>query len=281
MATAAELPKAQFRSPLRLGNKDDGLAYYIFNPEGTESVLFLHGAMTGAPDWDAVIPHFSKQYHLIVPDVPFHNNSMDMKLDNPAVDTAGVLRDLIKNEGRQGQAHIVGLSMGSHIGRRLAVQCPEVVQTCFLSGYHSLNFDWMPWKNCLLYIIGAVEYVGSYIPKSWIDGIEPTTETTTPHTMEHLKKVWTIVVDEGLKDKSWRARTLVVAASKGGLIPTNDSIPEARKLALLGQQENPETTVVQNKGMRHAWNRQDPKTFAEATMCWIQNRPLPDGFEPI
>jgi hypothetical protein len=91
-----------------------------------------------------------------------------------------------------------------------------------------------------------------------------------------------LVFDNGdVSNKPWRARTLVVAATKGGLIPSNDSIKNARELALLGHQGNPETRVVQNKRMRHAWSRQDPKLFAEAVVCWIENKSLPDGFEPI
>lgn len=252
---------------MRLGNKDDGLAYYVFNPEGTESVLFLHPAMAGAPEWDIVIPHFSKQYHLLVPDLPLHNKSTNIKLRNAALDTGDLLRDFLKSEAKQGQAHVVGSSLGAHIGRRLAVQCPEVVKTCFLSGYNRVDWNWMPWKNYLPYIIYALEYVGSKIPKSWVDGIEHSTDTTTPLDLEHFKKVWALVSDEDVRDKPWGARTLLVAATKGGLIPTNDTIKDARELALLGQQENPETTAVQNKRMRHAWSRQDPELFAEASHC--------------
>src|ERR1700761_5009737 len=283
MATSVEPPKVQFSSPLRLGNKDDGLAYYIFNPEGTESVLLLHCGMTGAPEWDTVIPHFSKQYHLIVPDIPLHNSSTNVKLENAAIDTGNLLRDLIRSEAKQGRANVVGLSIGAHIGWRLAVQCQEEVKTCFLSGYNRVNsIPWIPWKNYLPHIIFAVEYIGSKIPKTWIDEIEHSTDTTTPHTLEHFKKVWTLIMDDrDILDKSWKARTLLVAAAKGGLIPTNDSIQDARELALLGQHENPETTAVQNKRMRHAWNRQDPRMFAEAVMSWIESKPLPSGFESI
>jgi pimeloyl-ACP methyl ester carboxylesterase len=280
MATPADLSKVQFGTPLRVDNKDDGLAYHVFNAEGTESVLLLHGAMTGAPEWDLVIPHFSEQYQLLVPDLPLHNNSKDMKLENASTDTGIALRDLIKSTAKGGQAHVVGMSMGAHIGRRLAVQCPDVVKTCFLSGYK--RFDTLPFQNYLPHIVAAVETVASKIPKSWMDGIEHTTGTTTPHDFSHFKKVWNLVTDDGdVRDKPWKARTLVVAASKGGLIPTNDSIKDAKELASLAQQENPESRAVQNKRMRHGWIRQDPKLVAEAAMCWIESEPLPNDFETI
>jgi hypothetical protein len=56
---------------------------------------------------------------------------------------------------------------------------------------------------------------------------------------------------------------------------------DARELALLAHQENPESAAVQNKRMRHGWIRQDPQLVAEAVMCWVESRSLPDGFEPI
>ena len=140
----------------------------------------------------------------------------------------------------------------------------------------------MPLQKYLPHIVAAVETLGSKIPKSWMDGIEHTTGTTTPHDFSHFKKVWCMVTDDGdVRDKPWKARTLVVAASKGGLIPTNDSTKDARELALLAQQKNPESTAVQNKRMRHGWIRQDPQLVAEAVMCWIESKLLPDGFEPI
>jgi hypothetical protein len=84
-----------------------------------------------------------------------------------------------------------------------------------------------------------------------------------------------------VRDIPWEARTLVVAASKGGLIPTNDSTENARELAQLAKMRNPESAAVQNKSMRHGWIRQDPKLVAEAVMCWIESMPLPDSFEPL
>ncbi|KAJ4292726.1 hypothetical protein N0V90_009389 [Kalmusia sp. IMI 367209] len=283
MATSTDQAKAHFSSPIRLGGKDNGLAYHIFNAEGTESIIFLHGAGTGAPEWDIIIPHFSKHYHLLVPDLPLHNKSTDVELDDAAKDTGDLLRDLIKSEAKQGQVHVVGLSLGAYIGRRLAVQCPEVVRTCFLSGFNRVDIDWLPLplRKCLPHLVYGVEYVGSKIPRNWVDGIEHTDNCTTSHNFSHFKKIWALIDDEDMRDKAWRARTLMVAGTKGGLIPTNDSIKDAQYLASLAHQENSETIAVQNKTMRHAWNRQDPKLFAEAVMCWIESKPLPKGFEPI
>ncbi|KAL1606728.1 hypothetical protein SLS60_004135 [Paraconiothyrium brasiliense] len=276
-------PKAQFSSPSRLGGSENGLAYHIFNPSGTESVLLLHGAGTGAPEWNLVIPHFPQDYHLLVPDLPLHNDSKNVGLRNIAKDTSNLLARLVTGESKGGQVHVVGLSLGAHVGRRLAVQHPAVVRSCLLSGYARLDFDWMPLalRNYVPHLIYGVEHLGLLIPKSWMDNIEHTDQTTTSHAFANFKKIWEMVIDEDMKEKPWGARTLMVAATKGGLIPTNDSVKDAQYLAELGRKGNDDTSAVQNRKMRHAWNRQDPELFAEAAMCWIESTSLPAGFEPI
>lgn len=115
-----------------------------------------------------------------------------------------------------------------------------------------------------------------------MDGIEyNTVETSTPHDLAVFKKIWKMLLDGDLKGKSWRARTLVVAATKGGIIPMNDSLRDARWLAALGKEGNPETRAVQCRMMRHAWNRQDERPFAQAVECWVEVKELPDGFKAI
>jgi pimeloyl-ACP methyl ester carboxylesterase len=241
--------------------------------------------MTGAPEWDLVIPHFPPRYHLLVPDIPLHNHSRNLPLDpnHPAADTANLLRDLIAAAATDGVAHVVGVSMGAHIGRRLAVQCPRVVRTCFLSGYSAL--DWIPWKDSLAYIVYAVEYVGAQVPARWIDGIGYATATATPRGFAHFKKVWALIMDAGgedVRERGWEARTLVVAACKGGVVVrTDDSVKDARALGELARRGNGESRVVRNGEMRHAWSRQDPELFARTVVDWIEGRALPDGFEDV
>lgn len=158
------------------------------------------------------------------------------------------------------------------------MQCPEVVKTCFLSGYQRL--DQLPFKKYLPHIVAAVESLAVLIPKTLMDGIENTENITTPKDFATFKKVWEIIMDDvDVRDRPWKARTLVVAASKGGLLPTNDSTKDAKKLALLAQQDNPQSMAVQNKKMRHGWIRQDGRLVAEAVSCWIESKSLPDGFE--
>jgi hypothetical protein len=59
--------------------------------------------------------------------------------------------------------------------------------------------------------------------------------------------------------KPWRSRTLIIVAGKGGLIPSNDNVNAARRLANIGKQGNARIVATIHPAMRHPWPRQDPK----------------------
>ena len=62
----------RFNSAPRHGSATKMMAWHITSSTQKElsRYLLLHGAMTGGPEWDLVIPHFSERYHLLVPDLP-------------------------------------------------------------------------------------------------------------------------------------------------------------------------------------------------------------------
>jgi len=84
---------------------------------------------------------------------------------------------------------------------------------------------------------------------------------------------------ERTEPKPWPARTLIVAATKSGVIPSLDSPEVAKKLAGIGRGGNEGTLAVEHKAMRHPWCRQDPLLFARLVEAWVQGRKLPEGFE--
>lgn len=89
------------------------------------------------------------------------------------------------------------------------------------------------------------------------------------------------VLVEGQEVGPVRARTLVVMGTKGGLVPTGDNVDTAREVAEVLKRGNVESRAVQHRGMRHPWNEQDPKLFAEAVMAWLERSTLPEGVEDI
>jgi hypothetical protein len=75
------------------------------------------------------------------------------------------------------------------------------------------------------------------------------------------------------------ARMLIVAAGKGGIIPSRDHPHDARRLAATGRDRNVETRAVTHPQMRHPWDRQVPLLFAETVRCWVEREKIPLGFE--
>jgi hypothetical protein len=64
--------------------------------------------------------------------------------------------------------------------------------------------------------------------------------------------------------------------------PSFDRVDVVRRLAEICVQDgNPDLRAVQQRGMRHPWNAQDPKLFADAVCALIERRELPDGFEEV
>ncbi len=79
----------------------------------------------------------------------------------------------------------------------------------------------------------------------------------------------------------WPARTLIVAAGKGGIIPSHDHPHDAVKLMEIGRELNAKTVAVTHPEMRHPWNRQDPVLFAKTAQSWFVGEDIPKGFEKL
>ena len=79
----------------------------------------------------------------------------------------------------------------------------------------------------------------------------------------------------------WPARTLIIAAGKGGFIPSSDHPHDALKLAGIGSQANEATIAMTHSELRHPWNRQAPLLFAATVRAWLKGHDLPQGFVPL
>src|ERR1700728_671806 len=113
-------------------SKDETIAYVAHNTLEKTTILLLHGAFSSHFEWDFVIPHLSS-YHLLIPDLPAHGSSMDLGPFSIPYATS-LLAKLIRNEAKNGKAHVVGLSLGGYTGLSLAKDYPELVDVVFVTG---------------------------------------------------------------------------------------------------------------------------------------------------
>ena len=251
------------------------LQYSSYNP-GQPTIVLIHGALVSGLFWDLVIPHLSS-YHLLVPDLPGHGKS---KTISPfSVDlSARLIANLIRTQAN-GPAHIIGHSLGAQIAIRLASTEPDLVNSVFVSGFEI--FPRTALTPYIPYAAWTVSRLENCLPRPLIkwamDGADlPRTDTNTC-TLDLYRQ---ITSPETLAQwpSPWRARTLIVAAGKGGFIPTNDHPHDAVRLMEIGRELNTETAAYTHLGMRHPWNRQAPRLFAETAEAWFERRELPEGF---
>ena len=126
---------------------DIKMYYAIFNKEGKEPVILLHGGFVSSDYWSFEVPLLSKTHKVIIVDSRGHGRSTmsDQPFSyNLMASDVLQLMDYLKIK----KASIVGWSDGGIIGLILAIKYPERVNKLFtfgtnynLSGYKSEPFD--------------------------------------------------------------------------------------------------------------------------------------------
>lgn len=259
---------------------DDLLSHVTFNTSAPTTVLLIHGAFSSSREWDLVTPILSQHYHLLVPDVPGSGSSSHLPFS--VLDATRLLAALIRHSAHSGIAHIIGFSLGSKSAIALATTYPELVDSVFVSGYGV--FPPGSLSTALPYMVWATNRAENLIPRPFIrwlmDGTDVRRTDTNDCTLELCRAIVTPMTTYAWP-KPWKASTLVMAAGKSGFLPTADHAEDAVRLADIGKQGNEDTTAVTHKEMRHPWNRQDPKLFAETARAWFEKRELPAGFERL
>jgi pimeloyl-ACP methyl ester carboxylesterase len=250
------------------------LAHQSINESGDATILFIHGAFGDSDDWDLVVPYLSN-YHVLLPDSPGHGRSSHLSFSIES--SAEHIARLIAAKAVAGRAHVVGHSLGASIAIRLAMNFPDAVLSTFVSGYSDMPISRTPSLPYLFWISNRIENAVLRPVVRWLmDGTDlrrvPGASLSLCTSIAHTDKV---------ELKPWPSRTLIIVAGKGGLIPSNDNVDAARRLAKVGRQGNARTVATIHPAMRHPWPRQDPKLWAETVISWVEERDMPNGFAPL
>src|ERR1019366_1932309 len=146
--TLPDVPQMSQAAESGLAAVDDIKMYYaIFNKEGKEPVILLHGGFGSSDDWGFKVPLLAKTHKVIIVDSGGRGRSTisDQPLSyNLMASDVLKLMDYLKIK----KASIVGWSDGGIIGLIMAIQYPEHVNKLFtfganynLSGYKAEPFD--------------------------------------------------------------------------------------------------------------------------------------------
>ncbi|KAJ6021247.1 hypothetical protein N7540_006751 [Penicillium herquei] len=249
-----------------------------WNPDRPTTIILIHGAFASSTWWDLVIPHLS-QYHILAPDLPGHGKSSDKEFSIQNATT--IITQLIRSHAKDSHAHIVGHSLGARVAIHIAETNPSLVDSVFISGYGSLPQTAL--TPYIPYAVWMTQRLENLVPRSVIrwamDGTDIPRIDTRLGTLRLCQSVMAPTETKG--PMPWNARTCIIVAGKGGLVPSADSRSSAVRLLEIGKLGNKETVAFWHPDMRHPWNRQNPRLFADSVRAWIEGRELPDGFEMI
>ncbi|KAK4610592.1 AB hydrolase superfamily protein [Fulvia fulva] len=233
----------------RLTAEDHGLPCDSVNESNDQTVLLIHGTFGSRDDWDLVIPHLTT-YHLLIPDLPSHGEAQHLKPFSGDY-AADLIVTLIATKAHGSRAHVVGWSLGASIAISLASRHPTVVDSMIMTGYGRLpRTRFTPY---LAYALWTEQRIESMMPRSvirWLtDGADLKPADTKVMTIELNKQIFVDGLSDDAWPSPWPAKTLIIAATKRGIMPTDDNADIARKLAAIGSQKNKETSAVAHPGI--------------------------------
>jgi pimeloyl-ACP methyl ester carboxylesterase len=109
------------------------LYYAVFNEQGPDPVILLHGGMVSSEDWGFEVPRLSKTHRVIVIDSRGHGRS---SMGNQPLSYDLMTADVVQlmDTIHLAKASVVGWSDGGIIGLLLAIQHPERINKLFTFG---------------------------------------------------------------------------------------------------------------------------------------------------
>lgn len=114
--------------------KEESGFKYLETQGGSENLLLLHGLFGALSNFEGIINHFQHTYNVIVPMLPIFDLPIREVSVSGLVDYVSNFVDYKNFE----QAHVLGNSLGGHIGLLFALARPEKVKSVILTGSSGL-----------------------------------------------------------------------------------------------------------------------------------------------
>jgi len=244
-----------------------------------QTIVFIHGAAVSGWMWQMQVSQFS-DYHVLVPDMPQHGRSADVRPFS-IVDAAAAVASLIRSRAHQGRAHVVGLSLGSSIALQLMSQQPELVDHAIVSG---TTVGPIPGTGFMIrfpkpllamakqdFVLGQT-IKALHIPPEFAAQYEQATKQMRPELFVKISRdAHEFRPPDALK--AINVPTLAVAGSK----ETGVNLRATQMIAAL--MPNAQGYLAPNLG--HMWNAQNPQLFNRMVRAWLTDTALPDELLPL
>jgi pimeloyl-ACP methyl ester carboxylesterase len=268
------------------------LAFQSFGSNNAPTIVFLHGGGVGGWMWRPVIKHLP-EYHCLAPDQPEHGGSRAIAPFSIEL-AAEKVAELIRDQAREGKAHLVGLSEGAQIAVQLLATAPERVEKSLVS-------------SALLRPITGMGWAGSPSLLAWMYRLSIPPFLNNDWWIRLNMKYSAGIPDEHYSDfkKSFRETTesefvnLMIANQKFRL-PAGLEKANVPTLALAGKKEYSAmkqsvrdlvsampaakggfANLGKNSSMakEHNWALTAPELFAQTLRAWLEDKQLPTIIE--
>jgi pimeloyl-ACP methyl ester carboxylesterase len=246
---------------------------------GAPAILFLHAIGTSGWMWQQQVAAL-QDFHCLVPDLPGHGQSARQPWVSLAA-TATELAEVVRRHTAQGQAHIVGLSLGSYVGLQLMSARSDVVDHAVLSGLNVLPLPHLFWMNLLGVVLLPVLKTDRMIRMNATGLRVPTAQYAGyRHAARQLSR-----------------RAYLRASSDAGRfqLPPNLADVPCPTLVVAGEHEHvlirqslrvvtqalPNAHARVAPGVGHGWSGENPTLFTQTIQAWITDTPLPADLQTV
>jgi pimeloyl-ACP methyl ester carboxylesterase len=251
------------------------------NAPAEPPIIFLHGLESSHIEFSRVTPFLSKDFDLILVDLPGHSSSkhiLPLTLEN----AANAVSHLVSTKVVGGKAHIVGLSLGGYVGLELARRYPEQVLSLFCTGC-APDSGLRRVVMSQAWLLAGVGIVGSRIANEkmfWAPiGVDPVPGLREVfrenQSMALLTAGYNTIHAFRLEDvgRIEGVRIAIVAGAK------RDSVKDTREAGRVMSSRNPACKAFVVRDAVHLWDVQLPELFAKGVRAWINEFEMPKEFE--
>ncbi|MCJ1393948.1 hypothetical protein MMC18_006825 [Xylographa bjoerkii] len=244
-------------------------------------IVFLHGLSTCQMEFSFTIPFLSRDYDLILVDLPGHSGSRNIlpfTLDN----AVNALSHLVSSKVTGGKAHVVGLSLGGVVALEFARRCPERMLSLFCTGCAPLS-GYREWFISRPRLMAGIEILSGKLTTErtfWsFIGVEPfprlKEEMRRNHSMELLSSGYGACTEMTI-ERVAEIRGVRIAIVAGG---KKDSVEQTREAGKVLANTNPECKAFVVRDAVHLWDLQLPELFAQGIRAWVEGSEMPKEFE--
>ncbi|MFB2586275.1 alpha/beta fold hydrolase [Herbiconiux liukaitaii] len=252
----------------------DGLVAEELGGGGGETLVLLHSSNTAGWMWGPQLEGLAG-HHLLVPDLPGFGSSAGLRWGSVA-QAADRVAELIAEFAPGGQAHLVGLSLGSSVALELAASHPLLVRSVF-AGSAALAPPSVFARVASRVAIGFWES-----PAYWRgtgrsyglagEDLELFVRTGAGIRKETAEQIYR-EVRQGMPAATLARVQAPVLAVAGG---RDAAFVREASLRRLGE-ALPSARRAVAPGLHHHWSAESPALFVEAVCAWVERGEVAAG----